>query len=394
MDIGTKIRDTGEPCRDEQAHEGTTGHGQANTTKTELTASSSSPDLSPYLACLAESTDAVRSRDRLVRSILIVAYSLVWAIALVAFWAFGAASDAMGYSIMFLGLLLPVTTFVVSLVIGKRDYWGRWKWAVAPVLGATYMLAGYSTFSLANMLTFDKLNVPDIGAILIGTAVSLAGIGIGSVVRLALRHQPRYATWTGLACMGAIACLAISYAPVSDTLERWSASLEQAQAPAYSRVLQANWGVALPAEALLTEEHEQDSGASFHGDGIRYHVYSYADADPIRTMLLWVHADKAAEKTGEQARHRMWPKTSRRGWTRSECLPKSAPTMVGALTTEIRRPTAASLSCYGTRELRCSMLLSRSCSLGRKGDAEGLSGERPPQQRRPIHPRHPYPFSA
>lgn len=300
MDIGTKIRDTGEPCRDEQAHEGTTGHGQANTTKTELTASSSSPDLSPYLACLAESTDAVRSRDRLVRSILIVAYSLVWAIALVAFWAFGAASDAMGYSIMFLGLLLPVTTFVVSLVIGKRDYWGRWKWAVAPVLGATYMLAGYSTFSLANMLTFDKLNVPDIGAILIGTAVSLAGIGIGSVVRLALRHQPRHAAWTGLACIGAIACLAISYAPVSDVLERWSASLEQAQMPAYSRVLQANWGVALPAGALLTEEHERNSRASFHGDGIRYHVYSYANADPIRTMLPWVHADRAAEKTSEQ----------------------------------------------------------------------------------------------
>ena len=300
MDIGTKIKDTGKPCRDEQTRKGMTGREQADTTKTELTASGSSPDLSPYLAYLAESTDAVRSRDRLGRSILIVACSLVWAIALVAFWAFGAASDAMGYSIMFLGLLLPVTTFVVSLVIGKRDYWGRWKWVVAPVLGATYMLAGYSTFSLANMLTFDKLNVPDIGAILIGTAVSLAGIGIGSVVRLALRHQPRHAAWTGLACIGAIACLAISYAPVSDALERWSASLEQAQMPAYSRVLQANWGVALPAGALLTEEHERNSRASFHGDGIRYHVYSYANADPIRTMLPWVHADRAAEKTSEQ----------------------------------------------------------------------------------------------
>ena len=302
MDIGTKIKDTGKPCRDEQTRKGMTGREQADTTKTELTASGSFPDLSPYLAYLAESTDAVRSRDRLGRSILIVACSLVWAIALVAFWAFGAASDAMGYSIMFLGLLLPVTTFVVSFVIGKRDYWGGWKWVVAPILGAAYMLAGYGTFSLANMLTFDKLNVPDIGAILIGTAVSLAGIGIGSVVRLALRHQPRHATLTGLACMGVIACLAISYAPVSDALERWSAALEQVQAPAYSRVLQANWGVALPAEALLTEEHEQDSGASFHGDGIRYHVYSYANADPIRTMLPWVYVDKAAEKTGEQGK--------------------------------------------------------------------------------------------
>ena len=300
MDIGTKIKDTGKPCRDEQTHEGMTGREQAGATKTASPASGSSPDLSPCPAYPAESAGAVRSHDRLGRSILIVTYSLVWAIALVTFWAFGAASDAMGYSIMFLGLLLPVTTFVVSFVIGKRDYWGGWKWVVAPILGAAYMLAGYGTFSLANMLTFDKLNVPDIGAILIGTAVSLAGIGIGSVVRLALRHQPRHATLTGLACMGVIACLAISYAPVSDALERWSASLEQVQAPAYSRVLQANWGVALPAGALLTEEHERNSRASFHGDGIRYHVYSYANADPIRTMLPWVHADRAAEKTSEQ----------------------------------------------------------------------------------------------
>lgn len=33
----------------------------------------------------------------------------------------------MGYSIMFQWAPLPVATFVISLLIGKNNYMGRWK---------------------------------------------------------------------------------------------------------------------------------------------------------------------------------------------------------------------------------------------------------------------------
>lgn len=55
----------------------------------------------------------------------------------------------------------------------------------------------------------------------------------------------------------------------------------------YSRVLNANWGISLPFKALCTEIYEKDSGASFHGDGIRYHVFSYKYEDYIDLMFAW-----------------------------------------------------------------------------------------------------------
>ena len=55
----------------------------------------------------------------------------------------------------------------------------------------------------------------------------------------------------------------------------------------YSRVIELNWGITLPWKARLTEIYNKDSGASFHGDGVRYHVYSYKYEDYIDLMFAW-----------------------------------------------------------------------------------------------------------
>ena len=57
--------------------------------------------------------------------------------------------------------------------------------------------------------------------------------------------------------------------------------------PSYSSVLEANWGIELPIKALCKEEYEADTGPSFHGDGIRYHVFSYTNSSEIEKMLPW-----------------------------------------------------------------------------------------------------------
>ena len=57
-------------------------------------------------------------------------------------------------------LLLPIAAFVISLRIGelvRRD--GR-MWLLPLALGLLYMLADFLTFRLANMLAFDKINLP------------------------------------------------------------------------------------------------------------------------------------------------------------------------------------------------------------------------------------------
>lgn len=59
----------------------------------------------------------------------------------------------MGYGIVFLWLVLPVAAFVISLLIGRGGYGGRQGWLLPLAFGAMYMLAGYATFMLANMLS-------------------------------------------------------------------------------------------------------------------------------------------------------------------------------------------------------------------------------------------------
>lgn len=82
---------------------------------------------------------------------------LVWAIAMIAFWFFTSGSDAMGYSLVYLWILLPVTTFIVSFIIGKNDF-GQKENGHYSIFGVMYMLAEYGTFAMANNIAFDKLN--------------------------------------------------------------------------------------------------------------------------------------------------------------------------------------------------------------------------------------------
>ena len=55
----------------------------------------------------------------------------------------------------------------------------------------------------------------------------------------------------------------------------------------YASTLEANWGLALPEG--YDEIYATDSGASFHGDGIRYHVFSYEEG-AARPDAAWGEA--------------------------------------------------------------------------------------------------------
>ncbi len=144
--------------------------------------------MSDYLDYLDESTNVVKSKNKLSKFILIVSYFAIWSISLIVFWFFTSGSDAMGYSIMFLWIVLPVTTFVYSVLIGKNNYWGKWKWISSLAFGIMYMLAEYATFSAANMVSVSKINLPEFGMIPTGMMISIAGLGIG----IGMKYLKRY----------------------------------------------------------------------------------------------------------------------------------------------------------------------------------------------------------
>lgn len=141
------------------------------------------PPMSNYIDYLEESTNVVNSKNKLSRQLLIITYLVIWAFSLIFYWFFTSGSDAMGYSLMFLWILLPVTTFVLSLLIGKAEHWGNCKWFASLAFGIMYMLAEYGTFSASNMVAFDKFNMPRFGMILGGAIISLLGMGLGALIR-------------------------------------------------------------------------------------------------------------------------------------------------------------------------------------------------------------------
>ena len=111
-----------------------------------------------YYDYLEESTNVVKSNANRNKIITILSYLLIWAFAMIVFWFFTSGSDAMGYSLMFLWIILPITTFVVSIIIAE-----------------------YGTFKMANNITFNKLNAPEFGMIVAGAIISAIGMLLGSL---------------------------------------------------------------------------------------------------------------------------------------------------------------------------------------------------------------------
>ena len=58
----------------------------------------------------------------------------------------------------------------------------------------------------------------------------------------------------------------------------------------YSNVLKINWNIELPKE--IKEIYSASSSTSFHGDGIRYHVFSYKNEEKIKELFNWTSEEK------------------------------------------------------------------------------------------------------
>lgn len=131
---------------------------------------------------LEQSTDTVASRNRLARRITVLAYLVVWALVILTFWL-GGRQDAMGYALVNLYLVLPVTTLAASAAVGLDEGWRGVRWLMLLFFGVLYMLAPYATFSLANMASFEQLRLPEAAAMLPGILCAAAGMGTGCLVR-------------------------------------------------------------------------------------------------------------------------------------------------------------------------------------------------------------------
>ncbi|MBC8587768.1 hypothetical protein [Paratissierella segnis] len=130
---------------------------------------------------LEESTNNVKSRRKFSKMMQIIVYLVIWSMSIIVFWI-GGRLDAMGYSLAVFYLVLPITTFVISIFMGKDNSWANYKWLMLLFFGVMYMLALYATFSLANAIAFDKNNLPKVADMLPGILCSAAGLLTGTII--------------------------------------------------------------------------------------------------------------------------------------------------------------------------------------------------------------------
>lgn len=130
---------------------------------------------------LDESTNIVKSKNRLRKLLPVLVYTVIWVLCVLLFWLYS-GRDAGTYSIFVFWGILPVSTLIISAISGKEDFKPLLKIGIVGFLSVMYMLCDYLTFSLLNMVSFDKFNLPSLDSFTMGVIFSAVGMAIGSLV--------------------------------------------------------------------------------------------------------------------------------------------------------------------------------------------------------------------
>jgi hypothetical protein len=87
--------------------------------------------------------------------------------------------DYYAYGLAVTWAVLPVTFFVASFIIGKRDWFGKLKWLAGLVFGVMYAMSGHVTSVTAENMAVKSVIWPDFAKLPIGILISITGIATG-----------------------------------------------------------------------------------------------------------------------------------------------------------------------------------------------------------------------
>ena len=137
-----------------------------------------------YMEYLEESTNTVKSNERQSKLMITLATLIIWAVSVVTFFLVDKSNEAYIYALTAISAVLLVTFFVVSFIIGYRNYFGKLKWIMVPVFSILYAMSGYADSVIVDSsMQYVTVKWPDITKIPIGLLISIAGLGIGCLLR-------------------------------------------------------------------------------------------------------------------------------------------------------------------------------------------------------------------
>ena len=132
-----------------------------------------------YLDYIEESTNTVKSKTRLSKLLVVLSYLVIWAFNIMASWRFSAGSITEAQAGGVQWLMLPAVTIILSLLIGKNNYWGKHKWLAPIGFGLMFMLSVYASYGMRESLNFNRVDLQTLSFFFIGTIASMIGMALG-----------------------------------------------------------------------------------------------------------------------------------------------------------------------------------------------------------------------
>ena len=132
-----------------------------------------------YLDYIEESTNTVKSKTRLSKLLLVLSYLVIWAFNIMASWRFSAGSITEAQAGGAQWIMLPAATIVLSLLIGKNNYWGKYKWLAQIGCGLMFMLSVYASYGMRESLNFNRVDLQTLSFFFIGMIASMIGLALG-----------------------------------------------------------------------------------------------------------------------------------------------------------------------------------------------------------------------
>ena len=132
-----------------------------------------------YLDYIEESTNTVKSKTRLSKLLLVLSYLVIWSFNIMVSWCFSAGSITEAQAGGVQWIMLPAATIILSLLIGKNNYWGKHKWLAPIGFGLLFMLSVYASYGTRESLIFNRADVQTLTFFFIGTIASMIGMTLG-----------------------------------------------------------------------------------------------------------------------------------------------------------------------------------------------------------------------
>ena len=115
-------------------------------------------------------------------------YGITWAAMVAWFWIMYNNLNPIDYSIITFYLVLPLTAIIWSAYMSASACSFKECAISTIVMGFGHELCYYLTFSLANMITMDKINRFSFLNALAATVIPVVGLLLGLVIRLIKRR--------------------------------------------------------------------------------------------------------------------------------------------------------------------------------------------------------------